>query len=129
MILKKLGYYYQTGLFPIMHNVAIKKTALKDNPCVAKTVFEGYVNAKFEDYRYKQNYGWVVDSLPCYGQEFTKVVELKSNTFYPYGLEASKASYEAAFHFTDEQGLSKRLVSLEEMFDASTLNLKESFCV
>ncbi len=62
-----------------------------------------------------------MDSPPWYGQEFNETVELMGNNFYPYGLEASRASYEAAFRYTYDQGLSKRLVSLEEMFEESTL--------
>jgi 4,5-dihydroxyphthalate decarboxylase len=45
--------------------------------------------------------------------------------FYPYGFEASKSSYETAIRYLHDQGLSKRNVSIEEMFDPSTLNLKE----
>ena len=45
--------------------------------------------------------------------------------FYPYGLKASQSSYEAAFRYVFEQGLSKRKVGLEEMFETSTLNLEE----
>ena len=121
--------YKETGMFPIMHNVAIKKTTLKENPWLAKAVFQAYSKAKFEDYNYKRNLGWVMDSLPWYGQEFNETVELMGNNFYPYGLEASRASYEAAFRYTYDQGLSKRLVSLEEMFDESTLEFKEDFSI
>lgn len=119
--------YKETGMFPIMHNVAIKKTTLKANPWLAKAVFEAYSKAKFEDYKYKQSMGWVMDSLPWYGQEFNETAELMGPNFYPYGLEVSKASYEAALRYTYEQGLSKRLVSLDEMFDESSLNLVENF--
>ena len=73
--------------------------------------------------------GWAMDSLPWYGQEFNETCELMGDNFYPYGLQASKASYEAAFRYTYEQGLSKRLVSIEEMFEKSTLNLEENFVI
>ena len=47
------------------------------------------------------------------------------SNFYPYGLEASASSYEAAFRYVHQQGLAKRRVSLEEMFEESTLDLEE----
>lgn len=59
--------------------------------------------------------GWAMDSLPWCDQEFNKTIELMGNNIYPFGLEASNASYEAALRYTYEQGLSKRLVTLEEM--------------
>jgi len=70
-----------------------------------------------------------LDSLPWYGQEFNETRELMGENFYPYGLKASKTSFEAAFRFTYEQGLSKRLVTFEEMFEKSTLDLKEDFII
>lgn len=120
-------FFKQTGMFPIMHSVAIRKETAKQNPWLAKAVFEAYSQAKFNDYDYMRNLGWAMDSLPWYGQEFNETRELMGENFYPYGLQASKASYQAAFRYTYEQGLSKRLVTLEEMFDKSTLDLAENF--
>ena len=118
-------FYERTGMFPIMHTVAIKRETAEKNPWLAKAVFEAYSKAKKMDYEHMKNWGWVLDSLPWYGQEFNETRELMGENFYPYGLQASKASYEAAFRYLYEQGLSKRLVSLEEMFDKSTLDLFE----
>ena len=119
-------YFSETGIFPIMHCVAIRKKTAKANPWLAKAVFEAYSEAKFNDYEYMRKVGWVMDSLPWYGQEFNETRELMGNNFYPYGLKASKASFEAAFRYTYEQGLSNRLVTLEEMFEKSTLDLAEN---
>ena len=122
-------FYKKTGMFPIMHCVAIRKETAEANPWLAKAVFEAYSKAKFNDYDYMRRWGWALDSLPWYGQEFNETRELMGDNSYPYGLEASKASYEAAFRYTYEQGLSKRLVTLEEMFDKSTLDLEENFTI
>ena len=122
-------FYKRTGMFPIMHTVAIKRETAEKNPWLAKAVFEAYSKAKFQDYDYMRRWGWVMDSLPWYGQEFNETRALMGENFYPYGLKASKSSYEAAFRYTYEQGLSKRLVALEEMFDKSTLDLVENFTI
>jgi 4,5-dihydroxyphthalate decarboxylase len=122
-------FFTETGIFPIMHCVAIRKETAKANPWLPKAVFEAYSKAKFNDYDYMRKWGWAADSLPWYGQEFNETCELMGDNFYPYGLKASKASFEAAFRFTYEQGLSKRLVTLEEMFEKSTLNLEENFTI
>ena len=90
-----------------------------------KAVFEAYSKAKFIDYEYMRNLGWALDSLSWYGQEFNETRGLMGENFYPYGLKASSESYKAAFRFVHQQGLSKREVTLEEMFEKSTLNLEE----
>ncbi len=110
-----------------MHTVAIKRETAEKNPWLAKAVFEAYSKAKKLDYEYMKTWGWALDSLPWYGQEFNETRDLMGENFYPYGLKASASSYEAAFRYLYEQGLSKRQVSLEEMFDKSTLELVENF--
>ena len=122
-------FFSETGIFPIMHCVAIRKETAKANPWLPKAVFEAYSKAKFNDYDYMRRWGWAADSLPWYGQEFNETRELMGDNFYPYGLKASKASFAAAFRFTYEQGLSKRLITLEEMFEKSTRDLEENFTI
>jgi 4,5-dihydroxyphthalate decarboxylase len=119
-------FYRRTGIFPIMHTVAIRRDVAKQHPWLPKAVFEAYSRAKSMDYEQMQRWGWVMDSLPWYGQEFNETRDLMGSNFYPYGLKASAASYDAAFRYTFEQGLAKRRVSLEEMFEPSTLDLMES---
>ena len=119
-------FYRRTGIFPIMHTVAIRRDVAKQNPWLPKAVFEAYSRAKSMDYDHMRSWGWVMDSLPWYGQEFNETRDLMGKNFYPYGLKASAASYDAAFRYTFEQGLAKRRVSLEEMFEPSTLDLMES---
>ncbi len=39
-------YYQRTGIFPIMHTVAIRKDLLRDHPELAKAVYQGFCDAK-----------------------------------------------------------------------------------
>ena len=48
--------------------------------------------------------GWAFDTLPGYGQEFNETRDLMGKNFYPYGLKASAASYDAAIRYTYELG-------------------------
>lgn len=118
-------FYKRTGMFPIMHSVAIRKKTVEKHPWLPKAVFEAYSKAKQIDYEHMRNWGWVKDSLPWYGQEFNDTRELMGTNFYPYGLQASATSYEAALRYVFEQGLSTRKVELKEMFEKSTLELEE----
>jgi 4,5-dihydroxyphthalate decarboxylase len=119
-------FYKRTGVFPIMHSVAIRTETAKRYPWLPRAVFEAYSKAKQIDYEFMQNWGWVMDSLPWYGQELNETRELMGDNFYPYGLNASASSYETAFRYVYEQGLSRRRVGLEEMFEKSTLELEET---
>jgi len=122
-------FYKRTGMFPIMHAVAIRTATLRQHPWLAKAVFHAYSKAKQLDYAHKQNLGWVMDSLPWYGQELEETRKLMGDNFYPYGLKASKTSFEAAFRYVYDQGLSRRRVSLEEVFEKSTFDLEETITI
>jgi len=119
-------YYKKTGVFPIMHSVAVRRKTIEENPWLPKAVFNAYSKAKSIDYETMKTWGWALDSLPWYGQEFNETRELMGENFYPYGFEASKSSYETAIRYLHDQGLSKRKVSIEEMFERSTLGLQET---
>jgi len=119
-------YFKKTGVFPIMHSVAMRRKTIEANPWLPKAVFDAYSKAKAIDYEYMKTWGWATDSLPWYAQEFNDTRELMGENFYPYGFEASKPSYETAIRYLHDQGLSKRKVSIEEMFEKSTLGLQET---
>ncbi|MFK5924897.1 MAG: ABC transporter substrate-binding protein [Verrucomicrobiota bacterium] len=121
----EVEYYKKTGVFPIMHSVSIRRKTMEANPWLSKAVFEAYSQAKKADYEHMKTWGWATDTLPWYGQEFNDTRNLMGENFYSYGFEACKSSYQTAIRYLYDQGLSKRKVSIEEMFDPATLGLKE----
>ena len=70
-------------------------------------------------------YGWVFDSLPWYGQEFEETKKLMGDNFWPYGIEPNRIALEALFRYSYEQGLSRKKLTIEDLFLPSSLNLKE----
>ncbi|TWT34965.1 4,5-dihydroxyphthalate decarboxylase [Thalassoglobus neptunius] len=117
------AYFKKTGLFPIMHSVAVRVKTIQQHPWLPKAVFKAYSQAKQIDYSHMRNWGWAMDSLPWYGQEFNNTRELMGDNFYPYGLKASAPSYEKAIEYVYDQGLSKRKLSIDELFEPSTVDL------
>lgn len=118
-------YYAKTGIFPIMHAVAIKKSVLKKNPWLAKVVFEAFSEAKRQDYIHMQKLAWVYDSLPWYAQELEETKALMGENFWPYGIEPNRKALERLFRYSYEQGLSSKHLTIEDLFDSSTLDLTE----
>ncbi len=119
------AYYKKTGVFPIMHGVAIKKELINNNPWIAKAVFDAYSEAKTLDYIHMQKLGWVYDSLPWYGQELESTNEIMGKNFWPYGIEPNRKALEALFRYSFEQGLSKTHLTINELFENSSLKLQE----
>jgi 4,5-dihydroxyphthalate decarboxylase len=121
------AYFSKTGMFPIMHVIAIRKDVLAENPWLAKAVFKMYSEAK--DVAYKNLQSTTVNrvTLPWASDEFNSTRDLMGTNYWEYGVEANRKELESVMRYVFEQGLVKRQIEFEEMFDASTLALEEDF--
>lgn len=120
------AYYKKTGIFPIMHAVAIRNTALEKNPWLAAAVFNAYSASKTVNYQRMAKTGWYMDALPWYGQELEETKALMGDNFYSYGIEPNSKTLEALFRYSYQQGLSHREIRIEELFVPSSLAFIES---
>jgi len=118
-------YYKKTGIFPIMHVVAIKTDLVEKHPWLPKAVFEAYSKAKTQHYTELTKIGWAYYSLPWFAQEFEETKKLMGDNFWPYGIEANRKTLETLFRYSYEQGLSSKQLTIEDLFHHSTLSLKE----
>lgn len=120
------AYYEKTGIFPIMHAVAVRRSLLEENPWLAQAIFDAYSQAKTLGYQQMVGIGWAADMLPWYSQEMEATQEIMGTNFYSYGLKANRKSLETLFRYSHEQGLASRRLTVEEMFYPGALSLEES---
>jgi 4,5-dihydroxyphthalate decarboxylase len=120
------AYYSKSGIFPIMHAVAIKRTTLLQNPWLAEAVFKAYSQAKMMAYQQMAKSGWFMDALPWYGQELDETRELMGDNYYSYGIEPNRKALETLFRYSFEQGLSRRELRIEDLFDSSSLEFVDA---
>ena len=120
-------YYVKTGIFPIMHAVAVRKSLLEENPWLAQAIFDAYSEAKQMEFNYMKKLGWVYESLPWYGQELKETQSVMGENFWPYGIELNKKSLETLFRYSYEQGLSNKKLTIDELFYPSSINFTETF--
>jgi len=121
----ELAYFKKTGIFPIMHAVAVRKTLLEDHPEILQALFKAYSLAKSKAYGYMVKMGWAADMLPWYGQELEHTVATMGPNFYSYGIKPNRKSLEALFRYSYEQGLAKKLLTIEELFHPASLSFED----
>ncbi|WP_395175638.1 ABC transporter substrate-binding protein [Roseibium alexandrii] len=119
------AYFEKTGVFPIMHVLAIRRDTAAEHPWLAKAVFDAYSEAKFKAYRTKDRLTWATDMLPWYSQELDNTRLLMGRNFYPYGIEPNRTTLETLFRYSHEQGLADRLLTVEETFLPESLEFTE----
>lgn len=121
------AYYKKTGIFPIMHAVAVKTSLLKEHPWLAKAIFDAYSESKRLAYQKMAKLGWASDMLPWYGQELQETQELMGKNFYSYGLNKENIkTLETLFRYSYEQNLSSRELSVDELFHPLGYKLTEN---
>jgi 4,5-dihydroxyphthalate decarboxylase len=118
-------YFRKTGVFPIMHIVAIRTDMIRANPGLPKAVFEMYSKAKQEAYANLETTTALRVSLPWVTQELEDTRRLMGKNYWSYGIEANRKELELVMRYTFEQGLVKRHLDFEELFHSSTLRLED----
>ena len=116
-------YYRETGLFPIMHVVAIRADVAREKPWLPAAVFQMYSEAKQMAYDNLAETGVLKTSLPWAMDEYEETTKLMGNDYWRYGIEANRKELEAVMRYSYEQGLVKEHGGFEEMFHPSTLEL------
>ena len=120
------AYFKKTGIFPIMHAVAIRNTLVEQHPWLPKAVFNAYSQAKRIMYDQLKKMGWATISLPWAAQEIEETYALMGENFLPYGIESNRKALEALFQYSYEQGLCSRELTIEEVFHPASFELSEN---
>jgi 4,5-dihydroxyphthalate decarboxylase len=120
------AYFKKTGIFPIMHAVAIRNSLIEKNPWLPEAVFNAYSQAKQLMYDHLQKMAWVTISLPWVAQEIEETRALMGDNFWPYGITPNRKALEALFQYSYEQGLASRKLTIEELFHPSTMEFEEA---
>jgi len=119
------SYYQKTGIFPIMHAVAIRKKLADRHPWLPSALFKTYAQSKAIAIRELTTLGWAFNSLPWVAAEIEETRSLMGENFWPYGIKPNRKAIEALCRYSHQQGLASRRVKIDELFHASSMVLAE----
>jgi 4,5-dihydroxyphthalate decarboxylase len=116
-------YYQRTKIFPIMHTVVIRRDLLDRHPWLARSLYDALREAKRRTLNNLVDWpSALVTSLPWQLAETEATRQLMGDDFWPYGIEPNRHTLATLAKYHHEQGLSDRLVEVDEMFAESTLD-------
>jgi 4,5-dihydroxyphthalate decarboxylase len=115
-----LRYYRQTGLFPMNHGVVVRRAIVDRHPWVALNLYQAFVAAKELAAARARELADLHASLGWLTPEGRAAFDRDP---LPYGVRSNRQALETCARYSHEQGLSPRLVALEEVFAAPTLEL------
>lgn len=115
------AYYRKTRIFPIMHTVVIKRSVYEQHPWVAMSLYKAFVEAQRENYADLYVTAALKASLPWLTKHVEDARALMGDDFWPYGFAPNRETLATFLRYHHEQGLSKRLLTPEELFAPETM--------
>ena len=112
-------YYRRTKIFPIMHTLVLKTELFEREPWAAISLYKAFVEAKKVNYRRLYDTNALVASLPWLIDEIETCRRIFGRDIWDYSIEGSRPTLEAFLRYLDVQGLTRRPVSIEELFVAN----------
>jgi len=109
-------YYERTGIFPIMHTFVLKRRLYDENPWLAISFYRAFCRARDIAYHWMYDTDALTVSLPWVIDELEATRKIFGPQIWDYSIEGSQPTLDALMRHLDEQKLTRRKMSVEELF-------------
>ena len=110
------AYWRATGIFPIMHVVAIKREIYAQYPWAAMNLYKAFDEARRRSVRRARDVMASRFPVPWMADYAERWRDLFGAEYFPYGLEPNRVTLAAFCDYAFEQGVCHRKVAPEELF-------------
>ncbi len=109
------AYFRKTGIFPIMHVVAIREDIVEKHPWVSVNLYRAFEQSKAIAMKRMENPR--ITPLAWYREAWEEQQEILGPDPWENGLTArNRVTLETLARYSHEQGLTQRLMPLDELF-------------
>ncbi|HMG52295.1 MAG TPA: hypothetical protein VK601_02410 [Kofleriaceae bacterium] len=114
-------YYLRTGIFPIMHIVALRREVYEANRWAARSLLRALVAARDHAWHGIDETAALRYMLPWLAIELEANRAILGPDFWSYGLHGNEKALATLIGYSHAQGLAKRLYAPSELFAPETL--------
>ena len=115
------AYFRKTGIFPIMHTIVIRREIYEANRWVAQSLYKAFCESKRRTYQDLQETAALKATVPWLAAHIEDARREMGDDFWSYGFANNRKTLDTFLRYSFEQGLSKRLLSAEEIFVPETM--------
>jgi 4,5-dihydroxyphthalate decarboxylase len=118
---RELEQYRSTGVWPIMHLIAMRRQVLAENPWVARNLYNAFLESKNRSVERLLDPAvsrYPLPWLPAYGR---RMADLFGGDPFPYGIEPNRATLTQLLAYAHQQGIAHRLATPDEVFPAGIM--------
>ena len=113
-------YYKRSGVFPIMHVVGIRRELAAQHPWLPAAVQKAFTQAKAAAIEALSDTSATKVTLPFVEEQLKAARETLGDDYWSYGVAANRRTLETFLRHHHGQGLSARLMSVDEIFHPAT---------
>jgi 4,5-dihydroxyphthalate decarboxylase len=114
-------YFARTGIFPIMHVVALRREVYERNRWLARSLFDAFAESKALCEEGIDETAAARYMLPWLHDEVARTRSILGEDYWPYGLDRNVEVLRTFLRYSYDQGLAARPVEPEELFAPETL--------
>jgi 4,5-dihydroxyphthalate decarboxylase len=111
-------YYRKTGIFPINHGMVIRREIAEKHPWIILNLYKAFERANEMADRVRVEHAEYHRAAGVLTRESADALRVP---LVRHGIAANRKVLETAARYSHEQGLTPRLLALEEVFAASTM--------
>lgn len=109
-------YFRRTGIFPIMHVIALRRDLQTAHPGLATALLAAFEAAKQRSFARFDDPTLSRFPFPWAAEQARYARSLFGDDFWPYGIEPNRTTLEAFLAYACEQGVAARPLTPEELF-------------
>jgi len=115
------AYFRRTGIFPIMHVIAIRREIYERDRWIAQSLYKAFCEAKRRAYEDLVETAALKATLPWLAAYVEEARREMGDDYWSYGFSPNRKTLATFLRYSYEQGLSKRLLEPEEIFVPETM--------
>ncbi len=119
------AYWRETGIFPMMHTIALRQDMVAQYPWIGPNLFRAFEEAKKRSITRALDGNICRFPIPWTFDYAEKSRRMFGEDFWPYGLEPNRKALEAFVQYCYEQGVAHRKLAIEELYPESVRSLFE----
>jgi 4,5-dihydroxyphthalate decarboxylase len=109
-------YYRETGVFPVMHLIVMRRDFHEKHPFAASALYQALGASKDMAFKRMRYTGALRYMLPWMTAELEEIDEVFGGDPWPYGIEPNRATLEALIRHLVDQSLIAKPVKVEDLF-------------
>jgi len=113
-------YYRRTGIFPIMHVLGLRREIAEAHPFLPAALLKAFTKAKDLAVTRLAETAASKVTLPFVEERVQAARRMMGADYWSYGVEPNRHTLEVFLRHHHAQGLSSRLVSVDELFHPGT---------